>query len=151
MVSTPEALLLHYAYSAELSPFVVINLAQEQLLPVADPYPCTPLADTPVQGRYWVFNVRPNHMDYKNREFSYDIAVFDLHTLQWYKLPLLPQPVKTVLCNSSGQLLFLAADSSAWYTASLSAFISSPIHYPCTPPRFFAGAVFLSSGLDLFI
>ena len=119
MVSSPEALLLHYANSAELPPFLVIDLSQQKLLPVADPYPCSPLVDTPVQGRYWVFNVHPDHMDYESREFSYDIAVFDLHTLQWHKLPLLPQPVKTVLCNSSGQLLFLAADSSAWYTASL--------------------------------
>lgn len=119
MVSTPEALLLHYAYSAELPLFVVIDLAHGQQLSTADPYPCQPLVSTPVQGRYFVFSMHPDHMDYESREFSYDIAVFDLHTLQWHKLPLLPQPVKTVLCNSSGQLLFLAADSSAWYTASL--------------------------------
>lgn len=120
MVSTPEALLLHYAYSAELPLFVVIDLAHGQQLPTADPYPCQPLVSSPVQGRYFVFSMHPDHMDYESREFSYDIAVFDLHTLQWHKLPLLPQPVKTVLCNSSGQLLFLAAGSSAsWYTASL--------------------------------
>lgn len=119
-------LFIKFFSCGSLPQFAALRLDEDgvQALPVPRQYPCWELTSEPVDERYVVFTLFPDHMNYLRGSYTSDIAIFDMVTEQWTLAKLLDNGNKeiNVKCSPDGRLIF--SDRSAplleeWFTANL--------------------------------
>lgn len=119
-------LLIKFYSCGNLPQFAALRLDEDEIraLDIPKQYPCWELTSEPVDGRYFVFTLFPDHMNYLKGSYSSDIAIFDMVTEQWTLAKLLDNNNQEigVSCSSDGQLIFCDRNvpiREEWFTADL--------------------------------